>query len=123
MMSRPLYSFCKSVLYFSVLFLISCVDQPSTAEKEKTAEVFLQILGTVQDGGSPHAGCKKPCCQNLFDKPDPTRMVVSIILGYLMRVRILRGSNAFYITVYVRCMVKIRMAFLSPTRTLGIMPV
>lgn len=77
-MSRPLYSFCKSVLYFSVLFLISCVDKPSTAEKEKTAEVFLQILGTVQDGGSPHAGCKKTCCQNLFDKPDPTRMVVSL---------------------------------------------
>ena len=40
--------------------------------------VYLHILGTVQDGGSPHAGCKKTCCKQLFEHPDSSRMVVSL---------------------------------------------
>lgn len=40
--------------------------------------VYLHVLGTVQDGGSPHAGCKKACCKQLFDHPDTGRMVVSL---------------------------------------------
>jgi len=26
-------------------------------------QVSLIILGTIQDGGSPHIGCKKDCCK------------------------------------------------------------
>jgi pyrroloquinoline quinone biosynthesis protein B len=40
--------------------------------------LFLVILGTLQDGGSPHLGCKKECCKDLFLNPDPSRKVVSI---------------------------------------------
>jgi pyrroloquinoline quinone biosynthesis protein B len=36
------------------------------------------VLGTVQDAGSPHIGCAKACCKDLFDSPDPTRKVVSL---------------------------------------------
>ena len=38
----------------------------------------LYVLGTVQDGGSPHIGCQKSCCEGLFKNPDPTRKVVSL---------------------------------------------
>ncbi|MCK6618254.1 MAG: MBL fold metallo-hydrolase [Cyclobacteriaceae bacterium] len=41
-------------------------------------EPSLVILGTVQDAGSPHIGCRKNCCNALFENPDPTRMVVSL---------------------------------------------
>ena len=27
--------------------------------QEKESEIFLHVLGTLQDGGSPHLGCKK----------------------------------------------------------------
>ncbi|MDX1544500.1 MAG: MBL fold metallo-hydrolase [Christiangramia sp.] len=40
--------------------------------------VSLIILGTVQDGGSPHIGCKKNCCAGLFEEPDRNRKVVSL---------------------------------------------
>lgn len=40
--------------------------------------VSLYILGNVQDAGSPHIGCKKNCCKNLFEKHDYSRMVVSL---------------------------------------------
>ncbi|MGY0040866.1 MBL fold metallo-hydrolase [Pedobacter sp. NJ-S-72] len=36
------------------------------------------VLGNVQDGGSPHIGCTKACCKDLFEHPDPTRMVSSL---------------------------------------------
>ncbi len=38
----------------------------------------LILLGTVQDAGSPQAGCKKACCSMLFSHPDPTRMIISL---------------------------------------------
>lgn len=40
--------------------------------------VSLIVLGTVQDGGSPHIGCRKECCKLLFQQPDPTRKVVAL---------------------------------------------
>ncbi len=40
--------------------------------------VTLIVLGTVQDGGSPHIGCSRSCCAPLQKKPDPGRMVVSL---------------------------------------------
>jgi len=40
--------------------------------------VSLVILGTVQDAGSPHIACKKDCCTDLFEKPNPERKVVSL---------------------------------------------
>lgn len=43
-----------------------------------TSAIYLVVLGTVQDGGSPHAGCQKKCCASLFENPDPSRKVVSL---------------------------------------------
>jgi len=42
------------------------------------AQVSLVVLGNVQDAGSPHVGCVKDCCKNLFNNPDPSRKVVSL---------------------------------------------
>ena len=38
----------------------------------------IVVLGTIQDGGSPHIGCAKDCCQALFEHPDENRQVVSL---------------------------------------------
>ena len=63
--------------------LISCQEThtPEPEIDEEVAErtgVWLTILGTVQDGGSPHIGCEKDCCKELFLHPDKTRKVVSL---------------------------------------------
>lgn len=50
---------------------------PSTPIPEK-AGPFLQVLGTLQDGGAPHIGCKRPCCRNLFLRPATDRKVVCL---------------------------------------------
>jgi len=44
----------------------------------KPAPVSLIVLGTIQDGGSPHIGCNKACCRDLFTHPDYRRKVVSL---------------------------------------------
>ena len=38
----------------------------------------LIILGNVQDAGSPHIGCQKECCKELFINPDTNRKVVAL---------------------------------------------
>jgi pyrroloquinoline quinone biosynthesis protein B len=78
----------KIVFFFGLMWLASCgqlnqhkghtasseeelpIDQPSQPQ--------LYVLGTVQDAGSPHAGCKKDCCKNLFENPDPNRLVTCL---------------------------------------------
>ena len=50
-------------------------DKTQTSEKSK---VFIEILGTTQDGGSPHTGCQKDCCKDLFRAGKSDRKVVSL---------------------------------------------
>jgi pyrroloquinoline quinone biosynthesis protein B len=83
---------------FSIIFCLhfiitisSCTDtntfrnSDEKATEEKLAELVMErnvpalvVLGTIQDAGSPQIGCKKDCCANLFENPDPNRMVVSL---------------------------------------------
>ncbi|KAA3625777.1 MAG: pyrroloquinoline quinone biosynthesis protein PqqB [Flavobacterium sp.] len=70
---------------FLIIFL-SCGEKQSEIHNEnpivvrpvKIPESSLIVLGTIQDGGSPHIGCKKDCCKGLYEKPDPMRKVVSL---------------------------------------------
>ena len=70
----------------SVFLIISCADSRTKPVASSVKEASLSqkvnpsliILGTVQDAGSPHIGCKKECCMALFQHPDPDRMVVSL---------------------------------------------
>lgn len=62
---RPLY------LFLGILSFL----QPYAQEK---TGVSLIVLGTAQDGGSPHIGCTKSCCASLFKTPDHSRKVVAL---------------------------------------------
>jgi pyrroloquinoline quinone biosynthesis protein B len=62
--------------YLLILALIMPLCQP--AAKMAPAGPSVVILGTVQDGGSPHIGCTKACCRDLFDHPDAERKIVSL---------------------------------------------
>ncbi|RIV46952.1 MBL fold metallo-hydrolase [Flagellimonas pelagia] len=73
----------KTYVFALILILVSCKEKLSgelgqNAPLEVQSVVTLRILGTVQDGGSPHIGCKKSCCADLFNNPDSDRKVVSL---------------------------------------------
>jgi pyrroloquinoline quinone biosynthesis protein B len=67
-------------LFLFPLLLTTCtISQKTVSTAKKTAsDVEIIVLGTVQDAGSPHIACKKVCCADLFEHPDPTRKVVSL---------------------------------------------
>ena len=48
------------------------------ATPPEASGAFMIVLGNLQDGGSPHAGCKKECCRDFFDHPASDRRVVSL---------------------------------------------
>jgi len=67
---------------YGLILLIICFE---CASPEKTndgmvseSNPYLIVLGNVQDAGSPQAACTKDCCKDLFENPDPDRMVVSL---------------------------------------------
>lgn len=72
----------KQLCYISLLLLSCHASQEKKVTKNATNSTInatsLVVLGTVQDGGSPHIGCKKECCKALFLTPDKNRKVVSL---------------------------------------------
>jgi pyrroloquinoline quinone biosynthesis protein B len=76
----------KYYIYVIMLLISACGNKQSSENniKEKINQglnpkaTSLVILGTIQDAGSPHMGCKKACCKNLFSNPDKDRQVVAL---------------------------------------------
>lgn len=70
------------ILYFYLLIFLlgSCTHREAPTKEVGSIEQqpFLMVLGTIQDGGSPHIGCQRACCRALFEQPDPLRRVVSL---------------------------------------------
>lgn len=58
------------LLIFSTAFGLLCNGQGTLPNKNP----FVVVLGTLQDGGSPHMGCEKDCCKNT----EASRKVVSL---------------------------------------------
>lgn len=65
------------LLVFS-LSSFSGYKKPAVKKSTTNQAVSIVVLGTIQDAGSPQAGCKKDCCKNLFPYPDKNRQVVSL---------------------------------------------
>ena len=70
---------------FACVTLTTCNQLPVPASDpadlggvEGQSRQELYVLGTLQDGGAPHLGCKRPCCRNLFLRPATDRKVVSL---------------------------------------------
>ena len=83
----PLLKWGRLLVFISLcIFILTCKENKQVNKKSKPthrdipgkAGAYLIVLGTLQDGGSPHIGCKKDCCKDLFENPDPKRKVVSI---------------------------------------------
>ncbi|MEM9078039.1 MAG: MBL fold metallo-hydrolase [Bacteroidota bacterium] len=74
----------KCFFAFLLLIFIGCANTNEAKMEVKIHStvpsngITLHVLGTVQDGGSPHIGCQRECCKLLFENPDKTRKVVSL---------------------------------------------
>lgn len=62
--------FTRAFIYLTSSLMLFCIDLLAQSEGPPT----VVVLGTMQDGGSPHMGCTKPCCTSA----DPLKKVVSL---------------------------------------------
>ena len=67
----------KSFLFITIFILVAGCK---TYEKEKTKQPlqYITILGIAQDGGYPHIGCQKECCDLYYKGELPKQKVVSL---------------------------------------------
>jgi len=72
-------------LCIGILGLFSCQTSENKSEssgktnnKFETSRATLIILGTVQDGGSPHPGCTKDCCNKYFVNSSDDKKIISL---------------------------------------------
>lgn len=64
------------VIKYLCLLLFCLCAQPSSAQDAP----FVVALGVAQDGGYPHMGCRRPCCQRVRKDKRLERHVVSLAL-------------------------------------------
>ncbi len=57
-------------LMLSIITVAVCNGQGTSPKQDP----YVVVLGTLQDGGSPHMGCQKDCCKAI----DPNKKVVSL---------------------------------------------
>ena len=59
------YRNLKGLFFILIIFLSAC-QKTNTIKKNKSNDVVLKVLGTIQDGGIPHMACNKICCLKYF---------------------------------------------------------
>ena len=64
--------------YFLILFIISFIGCNPNHESQVITKQYITILGTAQDGGFPHIGCEKKCCDDFYKGISPKQKVVSL---------------------------------------------
>ena len=64
--------------YFLILFIISFIGCNPNHESQVITKQYITILGTAQDGGFPHIGCQKKCCDDFYKGISPKQKVVSL---------------------------------------------
>jgi len=63
-------------ILISLLFLLVF----SKVNSQESQRCYIVVLGIVQDGGYPHAGCKKECCKKYYDGKEPRHYVSCLAL-------------------------------------------
>jgi pyrroloquinoline quinone biosynthesis protein B len=62
------------IILSTAIFLCSTILYGQNVTTTSNYAPYLFILGTLQDGGSPHIGCEKDCCKDF----DPNKKIVSL---------------------------------------------
>ena len=70
--------FVRLAQMMALAVVFSGLISSDCAKAQSSSGIELVVLGNVQDGGSPHTGCGRPCCRNLFLRPRSERRVVSL---------------------------------------------
>jgi pyrroloquinoline quinone biosynthesis protein B len=60
------------------MFVIGCANKDTTLDKTNKSTQYITVLGTAQDGGFPHIGCQKKCCDDYYKGILPKQHVVSL---------------------------------------------
>ena len=70
----------RKLCYLAVFIIsvIGCTTNDVAINKTNQAKQYITILGTAQDGGFPHIGCQKKCCDDFYKGILPKQQVVSL---------------------------------------------
>jgi pyrroloquinoline quinone biosynthesis protein B len=79
-----------------LLLPLSC-SRPLAENRAPQSGIYLVVLGIAQDGGYPHAGCRRVCCEKVYAGKEKPRSPVSlgIVDASNRKLYLLEASPAF----------------------------
>ena len=78
-------------------FLFACAGSRKGASNAPAEDCFLVVLGVAQDGGYPHAGCRRSCCQQVVESRQTPKLptCIGLVDRQAGKVFLLEASPAF----------------------------
>ena len=74
------YHITLFLLIFAIFFAVNFSNDNTLDSREDSTNPYVVVLGVAQDGGAPHAGCLKECCEERWDNPEKHLRVSSIAI-------------------------------------------
>ena len=75
---RYIGKFLQKHAIYLMLFLSSCQQRTAPHTKPAQYDVYIEILGTIQDAGYPQLGCMKACCREQWGRSARSKKIISI---------------------------------------------
>ena len=57
---------------------MGCTSNGISTDNINNVNQYITVLGTAQDGGFPHIGCQKQCCNDFYKGVSQKQKVVSL---------------------------------------------
>lgn len=87
------------LLVFFLLIQCACLGgkRQAALAPSPADELYLVVLGVAQDGGYPHAGCRRDCCQQVYDgkQSSKTPVCLGIVDRTNQKLYMLEATPAF----------------------------
>ena len=74
------YHIALFLLIFAIFFAVNFSNDNTLNSRENSTSPYVVVLGVAQDGGAPHAGCLKECCEERWDNSEKHLKVSSIAI-------------------------------------------
>lgn len=68
----------KYGVWLAVLLIITWVSLGTITQPQELPNQYIKVLGIAQDGGYPHIGCQKVCCQLYYQGKETKKYVTSL---------------------------------------------
>lgn len=70
--------FIKTIFAYLIFIFLSCNNSNKSIKKNEDKDLYVKVLGTIQDAGFPQIGCMKACCREKWNNEAKNKFITAL---------------------------------------------